>query len=82
VQTPIAELTCKELVELVTDYLEGTLSASDAERFSEHLSACDGCQVYLQQMRLTIATLGKIGENSITAEAKDKLLRAFRNWKS
>lgn len=76
------ELTCKELVELVTDYLDGKLSAEDERRFSEHLALCEGCNAYLQQMRITIATLGKLTEQSISAEAKEKLVHAFRNWKA
>lgn len=75
------ELTCKGLVELVTEYLEGELSAGDQKRFSEHLALCDGCQVYLQQMHVTLATLGRLDEQSISSEAKEKLLRAFRSWK-
>lgn len=75
------ELTCKELVELVTEYLEGKLSAADESRFSKHLSLCDGCKAYLQQIRVTIATLGKLTEQSISAEAKEKLFRVFRSWK-
>ena len=76
------ELTCKELVELVTDYLDGKLSAEDERRFAEHLALCDGCKAYLQQMRVTIATLGKLTEERISPEAKERLLHAFRNWKA
>jgi anti-sigma factor RsiW len=75
------ELTCKELVELVTEYLEGKLSMGDQKRFSEHLALCDGCQAYLQQMRVTMATLGRLTEESISEKAKERLLRAFRSWK-
>lgn len=75
-------LTCKELVEIVTDYLEGTLSPSDQKRFSEHLALCDGCQAYLQQVRVIVATLGRLNEQLISSEAREKLLRAFRNWKA
>ena len=76
------ELTCKELVELVTEYLEGKLSTSHQERFTEHLASCDGCRAYLQQMRVTIAMLGGLAQQSISEEAKERLLRAFRNWKA
>jgi len=75
------ELTCKELVELVTDHLEDKLSCEDERIFSEHLALCEGCNAYLQQMRITIATLGKLTEQSISAEAKERLVHAFRNWK-
>ena len=76
------ELSCKELVELVTDYFEGELSSEDQERFVAHLGTCDGCEMYLEQMRQTINALGKLPEESIPAEAKEELIEAFRNWKS
>jgi hypothetical protein len=76
------ELTCKELVELVTEYLECKLSVDDHRRFWEHLALCDGCQVYLQEMRVMIATLGKLTEQSISTGAKEKLLHVFRRWKA
>jgi anti-sigma factor RsiW len=75
------EMTCKELVELVTEYLEGTLPAPDRTRFEEHLAYCPGCQTYLQQMRQTISVLGTLAEDSISPAARDQLLRTFRNWK-
>jgi predicted anti-sigma-YlaC factor YlaD len=75
------DLTCQELVELVTDYLEGSLSASQQARFEEHLAKCTGCQNYLAQMRLTIKLAGKLSEESITPPARDDLLGVFRNWK-
>jgi anti-sigma factor RsiW len=75
-------MTCRELVELVTEYLEGTLSAEESERFQEHLSICPGCQAYIEQMRSTIGALGSLSEESIDPRARDALLAAFRDWKS
>ena len=75
------EMTCKELVELVTAYLEGTLSALDGARFEEHLAECPGCRTYLQQMRQTIHVLGGLPEESLSADSREELLRAFRTWK-
>jgi anti-sigma factor RsiW len=75
------ELTCKELVELVTDYLENTLTPLDRARFEAHLGVCPGCSIYLNQMRRTIHTLGFLPEASLTSEARDQLLTAFRQWK-
>ena len=75
-------LTCKELVELVTDYLEGALSSEDKERFEAHLATCDGCAAYLQQMRTTIQTVENLEEESLSPQAKENLLRLFRNWKT
>ena len=75
------EMTCKELVELVTDYLEGTLAAYVRMRMEEHLSRCDGCTNYLEQMRQTVRLTGQIREESLTSEQRDDLLRLFRDWK-
>jgi anti-sigma factor RsiW len=73
-------VTCRELVELVTDYFEGALPDEDVRRFEDHIDLCDLCARYLAQMRLTIDTVGRIPEESISAEAKDTLLHAFRDW--
>jgi anti-sigma factor RsiW len=73
-------LSCQELVELVTDYLEGKLSRRDRRRFEKHIKSCDGCTRYLEQMRLTIAAVGRLEERQITARAREELLAAFREW--
>jgi anti-sigma factor RsiW len=75
------DLPCKELVELVTDYLEGRLPPREQVRFETHLAQCSGCRTYLEQMRQTIRALGHLSEESIDAQAKERLLSAFRNWK-
>jgi anti-sigma factor RsiW len=75
------EMTCQELVELVTEYLEGALPARERERFDRHLDECPYCTNYLDQMRITIRTLGSLEEESISPEVKDALLTAFRDWK-
>ncbi len=76
------ELTCQELVELVTDYFEGTLDPIERSRFEAHVDECDGCRIYLQQMQQTIRVCGMLTEESIAPEAKQELLQLFRNWKS
>jgi anti-sigma factor RsiW len=73
-------VNCKEFVELVTDYFEGALSEQDVQRFEQHIEACFWCARYLEQMRVTIETVGQIDENSISPDAKDSLLHAFRDW--
>jgi predicted anti-sigma-YlaC factor YlaD len=78
---PTEEMTCSELVELVTDYLEGRLASPDVSRFESHLATCEGCRNYLDQMRETIEVLGRLREDSITPEARDRMLNAFRGWK-
>ena len=74
-------LTCQELVELVTEYLEGTLSYPDQLRFEEHLATCDGCTRYLNQMRQTITLTGKLSEEQLDPTSKGVLLDLFRTWK-
>ena len=75
------DLTCKELVELVTEYLEGALPPEDRDRFEQHLVLCDGCGRYLEQMRTTIAMAGELTEESIPPAAQERLLAIFRDWK-
>jgi len=75
------ELSCQELVELVTDYLEGALSARDHARFERHIAGCPHCTTYLEQMRITIRTLGRLPAESVPPDARDALLGAFREWK-
>jgi len=75
-------LTCRELVELVTDYLDNALPHEQHVRFEEHVSGCGGCTAYLAQMRKTILVLGKLTEESLDPESKDELLHVFRNWKN
>lgn len=74
-------VSCNEVVELVTDYLERALPADDAALFEQHLNFCDGCVVYVEQMRATNATVGRVREEDVPAETKDKLMTAFREWK-
>ena len=76
-----SDLTCQELVELVTDYLEQTLAPAERARFEEHLAGCPGCQIYLGQMRQTLTLLGTLSEDSIEPAARDQLLRTFQHWK-
>ena len=74
-------LTCREMVELVTEYIEGTMPPRQRAIFEAHLSVCPGCTAYLEQMRQTIAVLGKLTEETIAPQARDELLKAFRDWK-
>lgn len=74
------DLTCKELVELVTEYLEGGLAPGERDRFEQHLVLCDGCAWYLEQMRTTIRLAGSLTEESIPGEAEERLLAIFRDW--
>jgi len=75
------ELSCRELVELVTDYLEDALPDGLRQRFDEHIAHCAGCQTYLEQMRASIRTTGTLTPESLSPEAESALLEAFRGWK-
>jgi anti-sigma factor RsiW len=79
--THIPALTCKELVELVTDYLEGSLPARDRLRFEDHLAVCDPCRVYVEQMRETVRLAGQVRERDIPPHARESLLATFRAWR-
>ena len=74
------ELTCKELVELITGYLDGTLRGRRRRRFEAHLASCDGCTRYVAQMEATIRATGTFTEDQMTEEQKTVLLTAFRDW--
>ena len=74
-------LSCQELVELVTDYLEGALDERDLRAFEAHLAGCDGCTEYLDEMRTTIRVVGMLTPNDLTETAEAALLQAFRDWK-
>jgi hypothetical protein len=74
-------LSCQEVVELVTEYLERSLPAEDAALFEQHLNFCEGCVWYVHQLRATVETLGKLHEEDISPDAKDRLVDAFRDWK-
>ena len=74
-------LTCRELTELVTDYLESRLSIGQRLRFEMHIGMCSDCRAYLRQMKQTVHTLGKLPEESVPREVLDHLLQRFRDWK-
>jgi anti-sigma factor RsiW len=75
------EITCHELVELVTDYLEGNLSRADRRRFKSHIRGCGNCSTYVEQIRMTIEAAGRLTEDSIDPRAREELLEAFRGWR-
>jgi anti-sigma factor RsiW len=73
--------TCREIVELITDYLEGRLSLDARTRLEQHLVYCDWCRVYLEQIRQTIRAAGSISEESLSPQTREELVRLFRGWK-
>ena len=78
--TAAAEMVCIELVELVTEYLEGRLAPEQVRRFETHLAGCPHCRVYLAQMRAVVRALGFLPETAITPEARAALVEHFRTW--
>jgi anti-sigma factor RsiW len=75
------EISCQELVELVTDYLEGVMPAELRVRFERHVESCSGCHTHLEQMRATIRITGVLSPESLSPEAEKTLLHAFRGWR-
>ena len=75
-------MTCRELVELVTDYLDGALSELDRARFEEHIALCPMCQVHLEQLRVTIRKLGSLRESDIDPDVLAEMQERFRSWKA
>jgi anti-sigma factor RsiW len=78
-RTPGMTLHCQEIVELVTDYLEGVLDPDMAAEVEAHLELCDGCDIYVEQMRATIRALGKVPVSTLSEAAQAELTRAFRD---
>jgi anti-sigma factor RsiW len=77
----VTPLTCRELVELVTEYLDGTLSRRDRVRFDRHIDGCPNCTAYLEQFRETIRLTGTLRVEDVDPAARAELLETFRSWK-
>jgi anti-sigma factor RsiW len=78
----VEQLSCRELVELVTDYLEGALPGEERLRFEDHIARCGGCKIYLDQIRQTVAALGHLPEEALSPDAERVLIEAFRGWRA
>jgi anti-sigma factor RsiW len=76
------DLVCRQAVELVTDYLEGSLSRRDRRRFEAHIRACPNCSAYLEQIRLTLQLAGSVEPEDLTPGAVDDLTALYRRWRS
>ena len=77
-----SELTCRELVELVTEYLEDRLPLAEKTWFELHVCTCTGCRVYLAQMRAVVRATGRLAEEDLSPATQDDLLAVFRGWRS
>jgi anti-sigma factor RsiW len=75
-------LVCQEVVELVTDYLEGALSPADRRRFEAHLVGCPHCTEYLAQMRETIRLAGRVAPEDFSPEMRTDLTDLYRRWRA
>ncbi len=75
-------VNCQELVEMVTDHLEGALGGEDAALLEQHLNFCDGCVAYVDQMRVTVRAVGLLREPKVSEDTRAALVAAFRGWKA
>jgi len=74
-------MNCRQVVELMTDYLEGNLHARDRARFEEHIAGCDGCRAYLAQLRTARDVVGRMADEPMPESVERELIEAFRNWR-
>ena len=74
-------MNCRQVVELMTEYIEGTLSIDERTRFEEHIAGCDGCRAYLAQMRTARQLARRLADEPISPTIERELLDAFRNWR-
>jgi anti-sigma factor RsiW len=77
----VEELSCREVVEILDDYLDGAMTPEDRARLEQHLADCDGCTAYLEQLRTTVRLSGRLSEEAVSPEAMAPLLEAFRAWR-
>jgi anti-sigma factor RsiW len=75
-------LVCRQMVELITDYLEGALPRSQRRRFDAHLAGCEHCTEYLQQMRATIRLTGQLTEDDLTPHMRAEFGEIYRRWRA
>ena len=76
------DLVCREVVELITDYLEDVLGPADRARLEAHLAACPHCSEYLAQMRTTLDALGRIKPEALEPEVQEELVALYRRWQA
>lgn len=77
-----AEVPCQQVAEMVTDYLEGALTAADRRRLEAHLAGCPHCTEYLAQMRETIRLAGRIAPEDLTPDMRTELTDLYRRWRT
>jgi predicted anti-sigma-YlaC factor YlaD len=77
----VDDITCRELLELLTEYLEGALAPTVEVAVATHLDACEGCRRYLEQLNISIEVTAALREDSVPADVRETLLAAFRSWR-
>lgn len=75
-------LVCQEIVELITDYLEGALPRSQRRRFEVHIAGCEHCTEYLEQMRRTIRLTGRLRAEDLSPEMRQEFAAIYRRWQA
>jgi anti-sigma factor RsiW len=76
------DMACQQAIELLTEYLEGTLSRRQRRRLEAHLKACPNCTAYLEQIRITIRLTGAVVEEDLSPRARDELTELYRRWRA
>ena len=79
--TAVHVLSCREIVEMVTDYLEGDLDADTTTALEAHLDLCPGCERYVEQISETVTTLGDVSSDNLSTDTQAGLLEAFRTFR-
>jgi anti-sigma factor (TIGR02949 family) len=74
-------MSCSDVVELVTEYLQCSLPGEEAALFEQHLNFCEGCVWYVDQIRATVETVGRLEPEEVPPDMRERLLTAFRDWR-
>ena len=75
------DITCRQVVALMTDYLDDALGPDDQALMEAHLAECEGCAEHLRQIRITVAVTGRIREEDLTPAVRDDLMDLYRRWR-
>ena len=75
------EITCRQAVAFVTEYLDDALSTPDRARFEAHLAECPSCNEYVKQIRVTVAVSGRVREEDLDPRARLDLMQLYRRWR-
>ena len=76
------DLVCRQIVELVTNYLEGALPAPERRGFEAHIAACEHCTEYLEQMRMTILLSGRLRTSDLTPAMRQEFSALYESWRA